>query len=162
MILNLTNLLLPFFIIAFSICPVAAQDSGFSTQDDISDDLQLVRANRQSGSKRSKNFCCKGSKRNNISIEDFGKGENLVVKIKGKTDETIVVGAHYDKIGAGCGAIDNWTGIVILAHLYKTISLYELIKPMFLSLSTRKKAGCLVKAMVKAIPKEVIQNTARW
>jgi Iap family predicted aminopeptidase len=47
--------------------------------------------------------------------------KNVVVTIKGSGQGTLVVGAHYDKVSKGCGAIDNWTGVVLLAHVYKTL-----------------------------------------
>lgn len=56
-----------------------------------------------------------------VQIEKYDDATNIVVTVKGKTDETVVVGGHYDKTTLGCGVIDNWTGIVILANLYKNL-----------------------------------------
>ncbi|NNE66571.1 MAG: M20/M25/M40 family metallo-hydrolase [Pyrinomonadaceae bacterium] len=50
-------------------------------------------------------------------LEEYSEAVNVVSKLKGKTSETIVVGAHYDKTTLGCGAIDNWTGVVMLTML---------------------------------------------
>ena len=51
-----------------------------------------------------------------IAIEklDEGKIQNVIVRKKGTTDETVIIGAHYDKVSSGCGVTDNWAGIVIL------------------------------------------------
>jgi Zn-dependent M28 family amino/carboxypeptidase len=145
-----------FLVIAFSIGNAPAQNSGISNQDDIEDDLKLVpckSTERLEGVK--KLFVTKGAKEKDISTEKFGKGENLIVKFKGKTDETIIVGAHYDKVDVGCGAIDNWTGLVIMAHLYKTISQYEVDKSYIFVAFDQEENGLLgSKAMVKTIPKE--------
>jgi Zn-dependent M28 family amino/carboxypeptidase len=145
-----------FLIIAFSFADARAQNLGSSNQDDIEDDLQLVPC--KSGERLEavkKLFIKKGAKKSDISGAKFAGGENLVVTLKGKTDETIIVGAHYDKIDSGCGAIDNWTGIVILAHLYKTISQYSVDKSYIFVAFDKEESGLVgSKAMVKTIPKE--------
>ncbi len=57
-----------------------------------------------------------------IMVESFKDIQNVVVTKKGKTDDKVVVGAHYDKVWEGCGTVDNWTGIVILANLYRSMA----------------------------------------
>lgn len=47
---------------------------------------------------------------------------NLICRLPGATPEMIVVGAHYDKVKAGEGLIDNWTGAVALAAVYRTLA----------------------------------------
>ncbi len=42
---------------------------------------------------------------------------NVVCVLPGESKETIVVGAHTDKVAAGDGVIDNWTGAVLLPAL---------------------------------------------
>jgi hypothetical protein len=57
-----------------------------------------------------------------IKLQDAGRGRNnVIVTIKGKTDRTIVVGAHYDKVSAGLGKIDNGTGSTMVANLYQAL-----------------------------------------
>src|SRR5215831_629176 len=56
-----------------------------------------------------------------ISIEKYTNVDNLVVRKQGASEEKIVIGAHYDKVNDGCGAVDNWTGIVTIAHLYRSL-----------------------------------------
>ena len=57
-----------------------------------------------------------------ISVEKAGSAENVVVKIAGaSSEEKIVIGAHFDKTADGCGAIDNWSGVVSIAHMYRTM-----------------------------------------
>jgi hypothetical protein len=46
---------------------------------------------------------------------------NLVCSLPGRSERRIVVGAHYDKIGAGEGAADNWSGAALLASLYESL-----------------------------------------
>src|SRR5262245_23662713 len=65
-----------------------------------------------------------GADPSEITVEKFKKVENVVIRKATASPETasekIVIGAHYDKTYMGCGAVDNWTGIVVLAHIYRT------------------------------------------
>src|SRR5215475_10744148 len=64
-----------------------------------------------------------GAKPDEIAVEKIRGVENVVIHKAAATEsqEKIVIGAHYDKVSDGCGAIDNWTGIVALAHIYRSI-----------------------------------------
>ena len=62
-----------------------------------------------------------GAAENEISAEKIKGIQNVLVTKKGETDEIVMVGAHYDKVSEGCGAIDNWTGIVIIGNIYRTL-----------------------------------------
>ncbi len=62
-----------------------------------------------------------GATQSEIETKTFDNVKNIVVSLKGNSKETIIVGAHYDKTTLGCGAIDNWTGVVLLANLYRTL-----------------------------------------
>lgn len=96
-----------------------------------------------------------GAADNDLKVENFNKVQNLTVTKKGKTDETIVVGAHYDKVNEGCGAIDNWTGLVIVANLYGTIRPYQTEKTyVFVAFGNEEKGLIGSEAMAKSIPKE--------
>ena len=46
---------------------------------------------------------------------------NVICRLPGETDETIIVGAHFDKVVNGMGAIDNWSGASLLASLYQSL-----------------------------------------
>lgn len=81
--------------------------------------------------------------------------ENLVIKWPGVSSDTIVIGAHYDFTDLGCGAIDNWTGIVTIAHLYKTIRQLESRKSLlFVAFANEEQGLRGSKAMAEDIPKE--------
>lgn len=47
---------------------------------------------------------------------------NIICKLPGETDETVIVGAHFDKVVRGTGAIDNWSGASLLASLYQSLA----------------------------------------
>lgn len=53
------------------------------------------------------------------------KTPNVICTFPGTSDSLIVVGAHYDFVNRGAGAIDNWSGASMLPSLYeglKTVS----------------------------------------
>src|SRR5574341_2300089 len=64
-----------------------------------------------------------GAKPEEITVEKINSAENVVVRKPAAENSTekIVIGAHYDKTDNGCGAVDNWTGIVAIAHIYRTL-----------------------------------------
>jgi hypothetical protein len=64
-----------------------------------------------------------GAKPEEVTVEKVRGVENVVIRKAAAKDSTekIIIGAHYDKVPDGCGAIDNWTGIVALAHIYRSV-----------------------------------------
>jgi hypothetical protein len=64
---------------------------------------------------------CKGA---NLSEQAVGGSlpPNVVCVLPGETQETIVVGAHTDKVEAGDGVVDNWTGAALLPALFYSLS----------------------------------------
>jgi len=64
-----------------------------------------------------------GAKPEEMAVEKVRGVENVVIRKASANGsaEKIVIGAHYDKVSDGCGAIDNWTGVVALAHIYRTV-----------------------------------------
>ncbi len=64
-----------------------------------------------------------GAKESDVVFETFDKDKaaNIVIRKAGKSKETIIIGAHYDRTSTGCGVTDNWSGVTILAHIYRTI-----------------------------------------
>ncbi len=96
-----------------------------------------------------------GSPEANMSVEQYRNVQNLVVRKQGDTSERIVIGAHYDKVADGCGAIDNWTGIVALAHLYATLRDSPTRKTvLFVAFGKEEKGLIGARAMANAIAKE--------
>jgi Zn-dependent M28 family amino/carboxypeptidase len=94
-----------------------------------------------------------------MSVQTFKNVENLVVTVPGISSETIVIGAHYDFEDSGCGAIDNWTGIVALAHLYSTVRQYQPDKSILFVAFGKEENGLIgSRAMTNAIPKEQLSQ----
>jgi Zn-dependent M28 family amino/carboxypeptidase len=90
-----------------------------------------------------------------IATQRFGKIQNLVVTKKGKSEDIVIVSAHYDKVSEGCGAIDNWTGIVVIANLYRTMRGLSTEKTYLFVAFDKEELGLWgSEAMAKAIPKD--------
>jgi hypothetical protein len=98
-------------------------------------------------------FRSAGANPEEITIQT--KHENVVVTKPGKTKETVIVGAHYDKTDDGCGEIDNWSGVVILANLYRTVAKLDTKKTFIFAAVGKEEIGLVGSdAMADAIPKE--------
>jgi peptidase M28-like protein len=90
-------------------------------------------------------------------VSEFSRRQvrNLVVRKPGASEETIVIGAHYDKTELGCGAIDNWTGIVAMAHLYSSLRDGVPAKSLlFVAFDDEEKGLHGSNAMVQSIPRK--------
>jgi Iap family predicted aminopeptidase len=96
-----------------------------------------------------------GAAADDITVEKFSGVENLVIRKPGATAETVVIGAHYDKVPDGCGAVDNWSGIVALAHLYRSLRNLRVSKTLLFVAFGKEEQGLIGShAMVKAMSKE--------
>lgn len=93
-----------------------------------------------------------GAAASDISIDKHKDVENLLVRIQGTTKETIIIGAHYDQTGGGCGAVDNWTGIVTIAHLFRSLKTYPPKKSILFVAFGKEEGGLLgSRAMARGI-----------
>lgn len=86
-----------------------------------------------------------GAKPEELTVEKVGGVENLIIRKTAakETTEKIVVGAHYDKVADGCGAIDNWTGIVAVAHIYHTVKDLPLKKNVIFAAFGKEEEGLI-------------------
>ena len=103
-------------------------------------------------------FLKMGAPEADITIEKIKDVENIVLRKQGETDEKIIIGAHYDLAGDGsCGAADNWTGIVAIAHIYKSLKDMKLKKTLLFVGFGKEELGLIgSKAMAKQINKEEV------
>jgi Zn-dependent M28 family amino/carboxypeptidase len=100
-------------------------------------------------------FLNAGAKDEDIKFEAFDKdgAANVVVQLKGKTAETIVIGAHYDRTNTGCGVTDNWTGVAIIAHIYRYLREVETDKSYIFAAFDQEEEGLKgSREMVKKMP----------
>jgi putative aminopeptidase FrvX len=51
------------------------------------------------------------------SVKD-SKLPNVICVFPGTSDKVIIVGAHFDRVSAGDGVVDNWSGASLLPSLY--------------------------------------------
>lgn len=136
------------------------QKPKIATESDLKADLELVPCKDEERFEAVKKLFVKmGADEKDLIVEKFEKVENLIVVKKGKSNETVIVGAHYDKVSDGCGAIDNWTGIVIIANLYRTIKDFDTQKTYkFVAFGKEEKGLIGSSAMVKTIASEERKN----
>lgn len=100
-------------------------------------------------------FLDAGAKEEDIKFESFDKerATNIVVRLSGKSADTIVIGAHYDRTNTGCGAMDNWTGVAIIAHIYRYLREVETDKSYVFAAFDQEEEGLKgSREMVKKMP----------
>jgi len=133
--------------------PVAAEPLRISALEDIRADLALLDCDDPSRYYQvSRLFARAGAPAQDVSDFEHKHVRNLLVRKAGASPETIVLGAHYDKTEHGCGAIDNWTGIVALAHLYSTMRSVVPAKSLLFVAFDEEELGLLgSQAMVRQI-----------
>jgi Zn-dependent M28 family amino/carboxypeptidase len=155
--LRLTSLLAVLFVF-LALISTGAQDSALkvSTPEEIKEDFSTVPCDDTKRLEAVKSlFERAGVPASDVTIDKHKDVENLIVTKKGPSDEKIVVGAHYDKVAHGCGALDNWTGVVTLAHLYRTLKDVPLKKTLiFVGFGKEEKGLVGSRAMTNAFSKE--------
>ena len=137
-------------------------DNVFSTIEEIQGEFDSVPCRRQDRLPAVRALFQKmGAKPEELTSQKRGTAENLVVHRPSVQpgEDTVVIGAHYDFTGGGCGAIDNWSGIVALAHLYRTIGQFTPRKKVLFVAFDREEEGQLGSGnMARAIKKEEIPH----
>jgi acetylornithine deacetylase/succinyl-diaminopimelate desuccinylase-like protein len=102
--------------------PLPQQAAPLSSQEQIQEDFANVPCKSKERLSAVRTLFEKmGASPEAVSVEKVEDAENLVVTRKGTEPGKIVIGAHYDFVDEGCGAIDNWTGIVAMAHAYRSV-----------------------------------------
>lgn len=69
-------------------------------------------------------FSDAGCRAANLSEEAVSrrKEPNVICMLPGETDNTIVIGAHFDHVSEGKGIVDNWSGASLLPSLYESLA----------------------------------------
>jgi Zn-dependent M28 family amino/carboxypeptidase len=80
---------------------------------------------------------------------------NLICTLIGSEEATVIVGAHYDKVGAGRGVVDNWSGAALLPSLFQGLK----TKPrhrtfVFVGFTDEEKGLVGSKFYVSRLPEE--------
>ena len=136
--------------------PFAAQNPAISTVEEIkADALSVPCKNSERKAAVIALLEKMGAAASDVAVQKIDNVENIVLKIPGAGTGKIVVGAHYDKVENGCGAVDNWTGIVTMAHLYHSRKSVVPQKTFIFVAFGREEEGLLgSKGMVKSISKD--------
>ena len=147
-----------FLSLALLLVPRTQTESILSSVEQIQEDFENVPCRLKDRQAAVRTLFAKmGAPEDALVVEKRDSVENLVLRRTSESEETIVIGAHYDHIDRGCGAVDNWSGIVTLAHLYRTIRQVPGHKNVMFVAFGKEEAGLLgSKAMVRAIRKEEV------
>ena len=153
-----------FLAIVFLAVSVNAQPRGiFSPREEVEASVRMVpckQDQRLEGVRQL--FKDAGASDEEIRIESFDKGKtsNLVVHKKGESDETIIIGAHYDRTDQGCGVVDNWTGVAIISHIYRSLRPLKSKKSYIFVAFDREEEGLVgSRKMADAMTKDQKANT---
>jgi hypothetical protein len=127
-----------------------------STTEEIAADLALLECEDESRYEAVSRLFGKAGALPEAAMDVSRRGaRNFSVRKAGASPETIVIGAHYDKTPRGCGAVDNWTGIVAMAHLYSTLrDVLPAKSLLFVAFDAEEKGLVGSTAMVRGIPKQ--------
>lgn len=140
--------------------PAAAQSAGSKVSgiEDIREDFEKVPCdNNERLAGVESLFERAGVSPSDVKLEKYKDVENLVVVKKGESSGMIVIGAHYDKVREGCGAVDNWTGLVALSHIYRTLRNIPLKKTLvFVAFGKEEKGLVGSHAMANAIGEDQV------
>jgi Zn-dependent M28 family amino/carboxypeptidase len=158
--------LLPFIFIFTSVCgcslfdKIADRPDLNTSKTDLTNQIKGVDCDNADRLREVENlFRRVGAKDSEIVTEKYENVSNVVVTVKGKTEETVVVGAHFDKTTLGCGVIDNWTGVVILANLYRNVKAGANDKTYKFVAFGKEEEGLIgSKALVDDIPNREVSN----
>ncbi|MEP6848245.1 MAG: M20/M25/M40 family metallo-hydrolase [Acidobacteriota bacterium] len=136
----------------------------YATKEELTDELKAAPCkNSKRLEAAAALFVTMGARDADISVSKLDDVQNLVVTKKGKTDETVIVGAHYDKVDAGCGAIDNWTGITTIANIYRTLSSIDTQKTYLFVAFDKEERGLIgSQAMVRSFKKAEKLPSVCW
>ena len=142
---------------------VNAQGVKYATKEDIAAAVNAVPCKVEERLEGVKNqFLAAGAKAEDIKVEKFDKDKisNVVVHKKGNTDETVIIGAHYDRSDSGCGVVDNWTGIIVMTQIYKVLAPMTTNKSYIFVAFDKEEDGLRGSGqMVKAMTPEQIGKT---
>lgn len=162
----LTRIVITFLITLFLVVALKAQTAAISATSKMSV-VEEFKAEFESVPCKNKDrlsavkalFEKMGAAPAEIQVDNAKGVENVIIRKAGVSPETIIIGAHYDKTADGCGAIDNWSGVVSIAHLYRTVKDLPMQKTILFVAFGREEEGLIgSKRMAKEIKKEDVQK----
>ena len=119
-------MLAAFLVFHFLVSPVCAQEQARSLAPaNIQSRLQrFSRKNQEREAIIKQLFRESGCKDSQLSEQmvDPALPPNVICVLPGETDGVILVGAHTDKVDAGDGVVDNWSGACLLPSLLYSVN----------------------------------------
>ena len=55
-------------------------------------------------------------------VKGHKKTPNVICTLPGDSQDTIIVGAHFDHVDRGAGVVDNWSGASLLPSMYQAVA----------------------------------------
>jgi len=84
---------------------------------------------------------------------------NVLCALPGSGNKVIVVGAHYDHVKKGDGAVDNWSGAAMLPSIYESLKSAKLRHTiLFIGFSSEEKGLLGSKAYLAGLKPEERRN----
>jgi putative aminopeptidase FrvX len=88
-------------------------------------------------------------------VPQSSKAGNLVCTLPGESENAIVVGGHYDFVARGTGAVDDWSGAVLLPSLYESLKAHpRRHRFVFVAFAAEEEGLYGSKEYVKKLPRE--------
>lgn len=115
------------------------------TAEDTPEGYHPRKSNQDRAAVLRKMFADAGCGADRFSEQEVKKSNlpNLSCLLPGSSDDTIVITAHYDKVKAGEGALDNWSGAAMLPSLYQTLRGHQHHTTLLFVLTTDEEKGLL-------------------
>jgi hypothetical protein len=89
------------------------------------------------------------------------KDPNLVCVLPGKSNRTIVVGAHFDHVDVGDGVVDNWSGAALLPSLYQSLRGRPVVHTfIFVAFAGEEQGLVGSKGYINSLSKEAVNSTS--
>ena len=86
---------------------------------------------------------------------------NVVCTLPGTAESTIIVGAHFDRRGAGQGVADNWSGAALLPSIYQSLKNLSLKHTfVFVGFTDEEKGRIGSKFYAKSLKEEEVALTS--
>jgi hypothetical protein len=115
-------------LIALSLAPLSARSQSIAfdrlPQETLIQHLQLAPAKNEAREQELRALFEQAGCAGDHLVEQPVRGSrlpNVICTLPGMEPASIIVGAHYDKVDAGQGIVDNWSGAALLPGLFASL-----------------------------------------
>ena len=155
--ISLLSLLLVSCLNSFAAAPLAdSTEISYSTEEQLMADAAVSPCKNEDRLEAVRELFSRcGASADSVKIAAAGRYKNVVVTVPGIGSGTVIIGAHFDKVKDGCGAVDNWSGVTLVAHLYKTLRQVQSRRTLiFVAFGGEEEDLNGSRALANAIPKD--------